>query len=432
MVPDEEGPRQAADLVAQLQLTQTGQQLRRFKARSGPGALQAERGIAAQGAKHRILNGLRRSSAEQLEPQLLGHVPRVPHERGPVPEELVRALRRPAGRGGRAPPSRPAPRPARGARRVEGAAPAGRLHHHHAAGPARDDAVAPREMMGQRRRARAGTPRPPRPALRSLCARAAFSGGYSRSRPQPSTATVRPPPSSAPWWAAVSMPRARPETMVAPAAARSRARARARVRPAGVAAREPTMATLRSPSSGLEPCRARRGRAAGRRCCRSRRGEVRLVPARRCGRRARAARRRSSSARRRASPLRSARAGLVAEQVGVRVGVGEDVAERAAAGEDRGPPEGRGREGARASAGRSVAARPPFSFRGRRKGPHCMGDPPPVKVRPLVSAAGHSGVPPPGQTPPPRGRRDGMPVRVGAPRPGEAVAPTLLLASDDS
>src|SRR6185503_9905737 len=28
--------------------------------------------------------------------------------------------------------------------------------------------------------------------------------------------------------------------------------------------------------------------------------------------------------------------------------------------------------------------RPPFSFRGRRKGPHCMGDPPPVKVQRAV------------------------------------------------
>ena len=59
MVPDEEGPRQAADLVAELQLTQTGQKVWRFKTAPGPEVLQAQRGIPAQEAKHRILNGLR-------------------------------------------------------------------------------------------------------------------------------------------------------------------------------------------------------------------------------------------------------------------------------------------------------------------------------------------------------------------------------------
>jgi hypothetical protein len=58
MVPHEEGPGQAADLIAKLQLTQTGQKVWRFKPAPGPEILQAQRGIRAQGAKHRILNGL--------------------------------------------------------------------------------------------------------------------------------------------------------------------------------------------------------------------------------------------------------------------------------------------------------------------------------------------------------------------------------------
>ena len=64
-----------------------------------------------------------------------------------------------------------------------------------------------------------------------------------RSRAEPSTATVRPFASSAPWCASASMPRARPDTISTPAAARSRDRLRAKARPAGVAARAPTTAT---------------------------------------------------------------------------------------------------------------------------------------------------------------------------------------------
>jgi len=59
MVPDEERPRQAADLVTELQLTQTGQKVWRFKPAPRSEVLQAQRGIPAQGAKHRIRNGLR-------------------------------------------------------------------------------------------------------------------------------------------------------------------------------------------------------------------------------------------------------------------------------------------------------------------------------------------------------------------------------------
>src|SRR5260221_11368185 len=63
------------------------------------------------------------------------------------------------------------------------------------------------------------------------------------SAPQPSTATVRPRPASAPRWAAESTPRARPLTTVMPELARSAARCSATDRPYGDAARAPTIAT---------------------------------------------------------------------------------------------------------------------------------------------------------------------------------------------
>jgi hypothetical protein len=47
MVPDEEGPRQAADFVLKLQSTQTGQQVWRFKPAPGPEVLQAGGDIRA-------------------------------------------------------------------------------------------------------------------------------------------------------------------------------------------------------------------------------------------------------------------------------------------------------------------------------------------------------------------------------------------------
>jgi len=59
MVPDEERPGQAAYRVTEFQLTQTGQKVWRFKPAPRPEVLQAQRGIPAQGSKHRILNGLR-------------------------------------------------------------------------------------------------------------------------------------------------------------------------------------------------------------------------------------------------------------------------------------------------------------------------------------------------------------------------------------
>jgi len=64
MVPHEQGPRQAADLVAQLQLSQTGQQVWRFKPAPGPEGLQAQGGVPAQGGKQRVLNGLGETCAK--------------------------------------------------------------------------------------------------------------------------------------------------------------------------------------------------------------------------------------------------------------------------------------------------------------------------------------------------------------------------------
>ena len=72
--------------------------------------------------------------------------------------------------------------------------------------------------------------------------------------PVPSTATVFVPPSSAPVWAAVSMPRARPETTVIPAALRERAMLMAVSLPYREGDLVPTMATAGSISS-REPLR---------------------------------------------------------------------------------------------------------------------------------------------------------------------------------
>src|SRR6185436_5680364 len=70
-----------------------------------------------------------------------------------------------------------------------------------------------------------------------------FSGGYTRSMPEPSTAIVRPPAASAPRCAAVSIPRASPLTIVTPRAASSPASDSATSTPYAVAARAPTMAS---------------------------------------------------------------------------------------------------------------------------------------------------------------------------------------------
>ena len=80
------------------------------------------------------------------------------------------------------------------------------------------------------------------PASASAWCSAPFSGGYTTSMPQPRTAMLRPAAFSAPQWAAVSMPRAIPETTVIPWAARSRARRVAVQRPYCEARLEPTMA----------------------------------------------------------------------------------------------------------------------------------------------------------------------------------------------
>ena len=74
--------------------------------------------------------------------------------------------------------------------------------------------------------------------------------------PQPRTAIVRPPASSAPAWAAASMPSASPLTTATPARARPAASLRVKTTPADVGRREPTIAThgeAHSPSAGATP-----------------------------------------------------------------------------------------------------------------------------------------------------------------------------------
>src|SRR5262245_3850057 len=75
----------------------------------------------------------------------------------------------------------------------------------------------------------------------------------SCSIPWPSTASVRPPAASAPRWAAASMPRASPLTIVTPLDARSAARDSATSTPYAVAARAPTMAIARASSGWSAP-----------------------------------------------------------------------------------------------------------------------------------------------------------------------------------
>src|SRR5713226_7869944 len=69
------------------------------------------------------------------------------------------------------------------------------------------------------------------------------------STPVPITATVTPPPTSAPRCAAASQPRARPLMTITPAFARSAASCSATASPYGEGRREPTIAT-RGPSGG--------------------------------------------------------------------------------------------------------------------------------------------------------------------------------------
>src|SRR5216683_2674381 len=77
------------------------------------------------------------------------------------------------------------------------------------------------------------------------------------STPVPMTATVTPPPTSAPRWAAASQPSARPLTTTTPARARSAASCSATASPYGDGRREPTIAT-RGPSGGGHRPRALR------------------------------------------------------------------------------------------------------------------------------------------------------------------------------
>ena len=88
--------------------------------------------------------------------------------------------------------------------------------------------------------------------------------------PQPSTATVRPPASSAPWCAAASMPSARPLTTDRPERANAPEKAAALSRPPALGERLPTTATdgcqhsagspaTNSASGGLGAVRSRAG-----------------------------------------------------------------------------------------------------------------------------------------------------------------------------
>ncbi|EZP50292.1 hypothetical protein BW41_03179 [Sphingomonas sp. RIT328] len=79
------------------------------------------------------------------------------------------------------------------------------------------------------------------------------------SMPLAMTPTVR---GSAPTCAAVSMPRARPETIVAPCAARSWAKPRARRQAAAEALRAPTMAMVSAAHSDTSPRTISAGGAA--------------------------------------------------------------------------------------------------------------------------------------------------------------------------
>ena len=80
---------------------------------------------------------------------------------------------------------------------------------------------------------------------RSITRRAssAWAAGYTRSTPQPRTATVVPPASIAPRCASPSTPRARPLTTTRPAAASSRPSVLATEAPYGEHERAPTIAT---------------------------------------------------------------------------------------------------------------------------------------------------------------------------------------------
>ena len=78
-----------------------------------------------------------------------------------------------------------------------------------------------------------------------------FSGGYTTSMPHPRTAMEAPDPQNAPSCAAVSTPRAPPETTVMPARASASPKLRAISSPCSSASREPTTATRRASGARL-------------------------------------------------------------------------------------------------------------------------------------------------------------------------------------
>ena len=142
-------------------------------------------------------------------------------------------------------PERPSPGFARPRpRRVERPAARGCLDDEHPVSRVRDDPVALEELRGERVRSGGYGESTAPPAAKMRSASSRLRGGKKRPCPPPSTPTVGAPASSAPSWAAASIPRASPETTQHPAAPRSRGE------PAGepssvraLAARVPTIAT---------------------------------------------------------------------------------------------------------------------------------------------------------------------------------------------
>ncbi len=85
------------------------------------------------------------------------------------------------------------------------------------------------------------------PPSRMAACSCPFSGGYTQSGPVPSTAMVLPHPARAARWASLSMPLARPETVVTPETERRRHNSRVVAIPSREHDREPT-----TPTPGLE------------------------------------------------------------------------------------------------------------------------------------------------------------------------------------
>ena len=142
-------------------------------------------------------------------------------------------------------------------------------------GEPRDDAVARRETPGRRLDARRVL-RDDEALLGDLLREFCVSARIVAVDPAAETAIVSPA-SSAPRWAAASIPRARPETTTTPAAASSRAIPCATEVPYPEHARAPTTARDGSRRARRAASPARRGPAAGRGCCSAAVG-TRIVP----------------------------------------------------------------------------------------------------------------------------------------------------------